>query len=141
MAVSSAAVNNVRESFDRCLKQPNFIENFYQKLFTYDAGIQPKFSNTLFTVQKALVTNGLKKLLAYAEGDAAAQGELDLIKKSHAKSQMDIKPEWYAHFISALIATAKEMDPSYSPSLDGDYKAAMQPGIDIIKSGYFEGAA
>lgn len=136
MAIDSGIVERVRASFDRCAKDKNFIKTFYDNLFASEPSIQPKFSNTLFSVQETLVKHGMRKLLAFAGGDGGAQGELDLIRESHNRNHMAIKPEWYTLFIDNMVKTASQFDPEYSSDLGGDWRAVMQPGINHIKAGY-----
>ena len=51
------------------------------------------------------------------------------IAVTHCQSNYNIKPEYYDHWLEALILTAREKDPQFDRETELAWRIAMNPGI------------
>lgn len=65
-----------------------------------------------------------------------AKAHLKMISKSHSRGGYGIKPELYDQWLDCLIASAKEHDEYFEPSIGLAWRKSLQPSIDIMQSRY-----
>ncbi|WP_054774622.1 globin domain-containing protein [Methylogaea oryzae] len=54
--------------------------------------------------------------------------------ESHAKSGLDIGPELYELWLSALVNTVAENDPKFDAELDAAWREVANHGISVMLS-------
>ena len=53
-----------------------------------------------------------------------------------ARSNYDIKPEYYDHWVEALIETVKDLDPHFDREIELSWRLAVNPGVLYMKMHY-----
>jgi serine/threonine protein kinase len=159
-AMQSAPLEIVRDSLRRIVAQGAmpFLEKFYQKFLTRSGPeVRARFArlashHQAWNRQYEMLEEAIVLLLAFnglgqgAPGSATAPiaepTVLSRIARRHASADLDVRPEWYAPFVDALVETVAEVDPG----IRGDpekrvrvmdaWRAAVRPGIEYMKSRY-----
>lgn len=130
--LTSAAV--ARESYERCLRAPDFFAHLYERLLASDPGIPPMFARTEFPRQHRLLQHGLGLLLIYAK---RPDGELlERIAARHSAQGLNVHPQLYAHFESSLLAAVRHCDPACSDEVEQAWREALRPGLAFMASRY-----
>lgn len=130
-------VRAARDSFSRALKDETFFRRFYDELMASSDEIRAKFETTDFERQFKVLEDSLYLMLSAAgTTKGLAYKELSKLSKRHSRGELDIKPPWYEHWMSALMTALSRSDPSFSPELEKAWRAALEPGIELLKSKY-----
>ena len=129
---TSAAV--ARESYERCLRAPDFFAHLYERLLASDPVIPPMFARTEFPRQHRLLQHGIGLLLIYAKRPEVEL--LDRIAARHSSRGLDVHPRLHPHFVSSLIAAVRHCDPACTPEVEGAWREAVRPGLEFMASRY-----
>lgn len=123
-----------RESYERCLRAPDFFAHLYERLLASDPVIPPMFAATEFPRQYRLLQHGLGLLLIYAKRSDTEL--LERIAARHSASGLDVHPSLYAHFVSSLIDAVRRCDPQCSDEIEEAWRDALRPGLEYMRSRY-----
>jgi hemoglobin-like flavoprotein len=121
-------------SYHRCAEQPAFFRTFYDLLLASDPRIPPKFARTDFERQGRLLKHALGLLIIYAKRPNPAL--LERIALRHSRNGVDVPPDQYPHFVSALEQALAKHDPEYRPDVGAAWRSALAPGIAYMQSRY-----
>jgi len=132
------AIHRVHASLNRSLADSDFIEIFYEIFMAADAEIRQMFANTEFQRQKKLLRKALLSAVTFAAGGEVARQRLTLIRESHNRAHMNVRPELYPLWVNSLVQAVARCDPDYGPRLDQEWRVVLQPAVDFISSGYLE---
>lgn len=127
-----------RASLSRCLADTEFLHDFYELFLGSSAEVREKFKNTEFPRQTRVLADSLYLMAVASESkdNAIAWRELDRLAARHARSELDIRPEFYDTWLECLIQAARKYDPEFSPEVEGAWRAALGPGIEHLRSRY-----
>jgi hypothetical protein len=78
--MTSPAYTIAHDSYERCLKAPDFFANLYENLLSSDPAVTALFANTQFPRQHRLLQHGLGLLLIYAK-----RGDDELLERVAAR--------------------------------------------------------
>ncbi len=127
------AHSEVEASYGRCALNPKFFDRFYEVFLKSHPDIAPMFRNTDFAKQKGLLRAGVATLLMLESGKPLAKMTLDRIGASHgAKGKFNVPHRLYPYWIDSLMAVVRECDAKLSPSLEQQWRTALQRGVDYI---------
>lgn len=134
----TAALNEVHNSFARCLGNERFFDRFYEIFMASDPAIQPMFARTDMVKQKHLLRHGLMSVLMYAEdaSDATALMCLDRIRDTHGAKKLNIRPGLYRFWVQSLVQAVAESDPEWRPDLETPWREAVSLAVNRINAGY-----
>lgn len=132
MAVEQAQV--AQESYDRCCAGPGFFDSFYGFLLASDPAIRPMFAHTEFEKQNRLLKHALGLLLIY--GRRPNPSLLERLAIQHNRQNVNIEPRLYQHFVDSLLTAVRKHDPAFTPEVEAAWRAAVNPGIEYMKSKY-----
>lgn len=118
------------DSMKRCLDEPSFLGRFYERFIGSSPEVAAKFVNTNLARQSNMLEQSLKLVLQAANGLEAGRDHLAVIAEQHSRRGLGIGPELYQYWLDALVHVASETDPEWEESLDGTWRAALQPCID-----------
>ena len=100
-------------SLNRCLEFEAFVPTFYERFFACSDEIREKFQNTNFERQNRMLARSLRLAAGCIAGEAEALAELADRAETHDRHHLDVRPELYEHWLSAIVATAEEFDPHW----------------------------
>lgn len=128
-SVARKSINAVKESMQRCLSKPEFINRFHDE-FMSNTQVQEKFNNTNITMQKVILKSTLHLMLNTALSTPGV-GMLRFAV-SHDRNNKAIQPYLYQYWLDALVSAVKTTDPQFTPELESEWRNVMQPGIDFM---------
>ncbi len=128
--------NELKESFDRCEAAGDFAETFYDIFLASSPAIAPFFAETNFVKQRNLLRATVYILVTRMPDDPQARETLERIGQSHARTQLNVRPELYELWLDSVCATVEKLDPQWTPELETAWRAQLRPGIEVITSMY-----
>jgi hemoglobin-like flavoprotein len=129
------AIAIARSSYERCLAAAEeFFPAFYRNFFRHCPAAEPMFVRTDFARQHKLLRHAIGLLFVYASHPDAGPTLLQRVAERHGPEQLAIAPEQYAPFVDALVETAGQFDPAFTPETEAAWRTAVAPGIDFMKS-------
>ncbi len=127
------AVAVAKASYARCLRAPEFLLAFYGNFFRACPPAEPLFAKVDLPRQARLLQHAVGLLLAFPKGPPKEPTLLSRLAVKHGPGGLDINPEWYAPFCEALIETASQHDPGFTPATGDAWRQALAPGITYMK--------
>jgi hemoglobin-like flavoprotein len=131
--LTAETIRVAEESLRRCASEA-FFQAFYKRLLSLDAATRAKFAKTDFDRQNKLLQHGLGLLFTFAKRRNPAL--LERIATRHARHDLDVPPQDYAHFTESLLLTVREFDPEHSAEVEEAWRRAIAPGIACMKAQY-----
>ena len=130
-------IQAARDSLSRCVKNPAFLDRFYQLFVDSSEEIRKKFEKTDFARQKRVLQDSLFLMLVSAGTTGGpAHAELSKLAERHSRDQLGIKPEWYDVWLRCLLQAVAEQDPEYRPELATAWRESLEEGIAFLASRY-----
>ena len=127
----------VRPSFVRCCADSSeFFDAFYFRLGDRLPQVGAMFARVDMQKQNDLIREGIKDLIAYADGDSQAETEFQRLAKSHSRSGLAIPPEYYPQWIDSLMETIREHDPAANDETEAAWRQVLAGGIALMVAGY-----
>lgn len=125
------------DSYERCLKQGDFFNRFYDSFIASDALIAEKFAHTDMDEQKSMVKASLHMIMALRSlGPEKAVQYFKKIGTAHGRQQYNIDPEMYEVWEDCLLEAVKHCDEQYDAEIDAAWRELLEDGIRIMKSMY-----
>ena len=121
-------VNKFNDSFERCINDPLFLDQFYEIFLASSDEVSAMFQNTDMGTQKAMLMTSLV-YMSDAHPDLLAS-----IAEKHDINHLNIKAYLYALWLDSLIAAAKSIDPLFDDEVL--WRETLQQGIDFMISKY-----
>jgi len=121
------------DSFERCINDPLFLDQFYEVFLSSSDEINPMFINTDMGTQKAMLMTSLV-YMSRAHNDSP--GLLASIAEKHNQHNLNIKPYLYGLWLESLITAAKSVDPLFDKVTEKLWRDTLQQGIDFMVSQY-----
>ena len=132
-----AILEQFEDSLRRCNAAPDFLDRFYERFLRSSPKVREKFVGTDFIRQKRVLQASLQLLLVAAQDDGKRPTlSLDDVAARHSASQMAIGAELYDLWLDSLLATVREVDPSWSPEVELAWESVMTVGIAYLVSRY-----
>lgn len=131
------------ESYDRVVGQgigitskgKQFFGRFYEYFFEGDDEIRAKFKDTDMESQVRILQKSMYHMIGFYMLHTDHEF-LRQIATTHNQSHYDIKPEYYDHWLTALISTVAELDPQFDQETELAWRLAVTPGILYLKAHY-----
>jgi len=123
-------MNQFNDSFERCINDPLFLDQFYDTFLASSGEINAMFKDTDMGTQKAMLMTSLV-YMSDAHPDLLAS-----IAGKHDRDHLNIKPYFYALWLDSLIAAAKSIDPLFDIETEKLWRETLQVGIDFMISKY-----
>ena len=135
------AYDAVRTSFTRCLMtDPLVVDQFYEIFLDSHVDLRPLFASTDFERQKELLRKGISYVIGFANGAELSRRNLQRVRESHSKANLNIKTDLYQHWVASLMTVVKKNDPEMTDDLEILWYDALNAGVNFIKEGYDEGS-
>jgi hemoglobin-like flavoprotein len=133
--------NMILEQFEGSLRRCNadaaFLDRFYDRFLASSPKVREKFAQTDFVRQKPMLQASLQLMLVAARDDGGRpMPYLDEVAARHSVSQLAIGAELYDLWLDSLLATVREVDPSWSAAVEEAWESVMTVGIKYLVSRY-----
>lgn len=126
----------VLPSLDRCLASGDLFERFYDRLMRTSPEIAERFRGTDMTGQKRILHHAINLVLAFFEHDPIGAWAIERVRRSHARSGLDIAPRLYEPWREAFLATIEELDAGMDDAVEIAWRVVLQSTIDYVAAGY-----
>jgi len=127
----------VRPSFERfCAADTEVFDDFYFGLGNRIPAVGSMFASVDMELQNQLIRDGIAHLIDFANGSVEAEAELQRLAKSHSRSGLRIAPEYYSHWIDALMEVVRTHDDQATDETEVAWRAILSDGIDLLIAGY-----
>jgi hemoglobin-like flavoprotein len=123
-------LDEVMASYHRCRADDSFFDTFYDVFLAKSPEIAKKFEHTDFTHQKLMLRESLLEMLCLEQGMDGAREEIELLGRRH--HDLQITSEMYVMWLDSLCEAVEKHDPQCTPQLTQKWRAAMQPGIELM---------
>jgi hemoglobin-like flavoprotein len=127
------AVAVAKASYARCLGRPDFLLAFYRHFFRACPAVEPLFAGIDIVRQAKLLQHALGLLLAFPADSVQEPTVLTRLAIKHGPDGMNIDPDWYPPFVEALVESAAEHDPEFTPAIAEAWRQAVRPGITYMQ--------
>lgn len=125
----------VDKSYTRCRLTGTFIDDFYKVFLSSSPKIEEKFRKTDWETQKRMLDHGIRHLILFFHEPSPVTAEkMVQLGESHSRNRLNIEPELYDFWLSALLSTVAESDPKFNPELEEAWKTVVDRGISVMKS-------
>ena len=131
-----ADLDTVTRSYHRCMASEGFLDTFYQRFLAKSDEVAQKFRGTDFTRQKRMLRQSLLMMVMFNRDPQGVQQDLDQLAERHSRRGVDIPAHLYQLWLEALCETVEQCDPEFTPEIADYWRAAMQPGIELLISKY-----
>ena len=132
---STITTDPVQASYTRCCR-PAFFEEFYSTLMNSSPAVKAMFVKTDMEKQKKLLRDGLSFLLMFSRGSSVGRNKVEALAKTHTRTALNVKPEYYGLWVDSLLKTVAKFDPEFTPALNSQWRAALEAGIAVMKAAY-----
>jgi hemoglobin-like flavoprotein len=123
------------DSLERCSAQPDFLGRFYRLFIASSDVVAKKFEHTDLKKQARMLRTSLY-IMIEGSGEPGRETQLERLARRHSRGDLDIKPELYDLWLEKLLQAVGETDPQFDAPTEAAWRRMLQPGIDIMKSGY-----
>ena len=121
------------ESFERCLNDLSFLDEFYEIFLSSSDEVYQMFKDTEVETQKVMLMTSL----VYMSRSQNSNSDLLLnIAKKHNEKNLNIKPHLYSLWLDSLVAAAYSIDLLFDESTEKLWRETLKPGIDYMISKY-----
>jgi hemoglobin-like flavoprotein len=117
------------QSLKRCDLRGDFLEQFYERFIASSPDVRDKFVHTDLYRQRRMLRRSLELMARATAGDPEGLRELHDRAETHRRSKLDIAPPLYDLWLDALVSTAGESDPEWTPAIEDAWREIL--GIAI----------
>jgi len=128
-------IESIRESYQRCISEGLIFTEFYDHFLKASDEIAVHFQDTVMIKQKAMLAEGIFRVINYAETGKPCERLVEIVKM-HDKDHLNINPSLYSQFKTHLLAAIEKVDPEYSEELGQAWAEALETGIEYFTSQY-----
>ena len=131
-------VDVFRTSLNRCMSSREFLESFYKSFVGSSDEVREKFKNTDMKRQVQMLEDSLYVLAVAVQGGqgSPARGALPGIARRHSRHDLEIRPELYDLWLTALVDTARRYDPDFTDATEKAWRDTLSAGIEYMRSHY-----
>lgn len=127
----------VRPSFARlCAAGSEVFDDFYFNFGNLMPEVGSMFAHVDMEQQNQLIRDGIADLINFADGDSAAETEMQRLSKSHSRSGLGIAPQFYPHWVDALMKTVRRHDAEATDDTEAAWREVLADGVSLMMAGY-----
>lgn len=124
------------DSFERCNRDPSFLDFFYASFLSSSEEVAEKFRRTNFRRQKMALRASIFDLVTALGRKEADLSQLARVAESHNRAHLDIRPELYDLFLTNLLGAVARSDPRWDARIEGIWRAVLSAGIEYMRARY-----
>lgn len=127
-----SALSSVTASARRCLAAPAFHGVFFDDLARRAPGAVALFAGADERILRNFLRNAITLLLMDAAGSPNAADRLDYVRTHHGPDALNVRPEWFAHWVESLMHSVRGVDPEYSAALEASWRRVIAAGVQKV---------
>ena len=119
----------------RTIDGVGFLDAFYKNFLASSPEIAKRFEHTSFDALVRMLSISIVHVAKYYQM-RQADPLLKVLADRHSRADLDIKPEWYDHWVAALIQTVEVYDPEFDDTKRESWRRVLTPGVEYMRSRY-----
>jgi hemoglobin-like flavoprotein len=123
------------DSYSRTSQESSFFDDFYALFLSMDPDIEARLANTDMRKQKKMIRLSLIYMVNFFVQKKSSD-DIERLAKLHNKNNMDVPPELYPLWLSALLEAVKKHDPYYDDQTELSWRIILARGIEYMKFYY-----
>lgn len=129
----SGNFDDLQVSYGRCLRNGQFIEQFYELFMDSHPDVPALFEKTDFSTQRMALRRGISSAIAHAGGSQLAKRTMDQMVKVHSRGgRVPVAAALYTYWVESLLTVISKNDPEYTPALGQRWRLAMNQVTDYF---------
>jgi len=134
--------NETRDAFlaslNRCLAEPGFIAEFYDRFLRSSREVREKFKGADMERQFRVLADTLYVVANAVQGEegSVARSELPRLAERHSRRGLDIAPHLYGLWADCLVATARATDPHFDAMIETAWRETLEYGSRFMIERY-----
>jgi hemoglobin-like flavoprotein len=124
------------KSLNRCIEKEGFIPSFYRRFLASSEEVRFKFRDTDFEAQYKRLEDSLFLVAAATYGQTEGLQHLRERATTHSRQHLNIKPEFYELWRSAILATAREYDREWDEEVEAAFESILGFAIEYMIKRY-----
>lgn len=125
-------MDQVKASFERCNRDCEFIDHFYQCFMESSPEATARFAGVDMDHQVVMMRASLEMLLREVLDPQA----LAPLAELHSRRGVNIPPNLYELWLQSLLSTVQIHDPQCDEALLTAWRNVLSPGIEAMVRGY-----
>ena len=125
-----------QRSLERCAASKTFIPQFYVRFISTSKHVAEAFRHTDFQRQHQMLLRSLQLIAGASEGDPESLEELRARARTHDRSHLDIRPEFYGLWKASVLATARRTDPEWNDQVAESWETILNFAIKYMVRRY-----
>lgn len=113
------------QSVNRCVGDPAFIPEFYERFLGSSEVIKHKFRFTDFDQQNKMLARSLELSAGATAGEAESLAEITERATTHDRHHLNIEPRMYDVWLETIVATASEFDEEWTESIEAAWRKIL----------------
>ena len=126
------------ESFASCCLVDEFFETLRELVLNGQGDLPEPFTNANPARQRRILRTAIRTALLFFQGHAAAIRIIDSIGWAHSRTQLNVRPDSYRHWVTCLIEAVRRHDPCFSSEVETAWRRVALKSIDHIKVWYWQ---
>ena len=126
----------VRDSFERCERNGDFGQVFYETFLGSSPDIAPSFAGTDFERQRRVLRDSVHMMVTRDVSEPQMRIMLERLGEAHGRGGLNVLPRLYELWLDSVCDTARTLDPNWDEGLERQWRVRMRPGMQIIMAGY-----
>lgn len=132
-SIDPATYTTFERSLFRCAASDTFLERFYDIFLKSSDAVAARFAGVDMKRQRSVLRGSLYLVARAAGGFSDGMEHLATIARSHGEHGLDIKAEFYDHWLAALVRAAGECDPHFDSATGAAWETCLRPCIDVMR--------
>ena len=112
-----------------------FLDAFYKNFLASSPEIARRFEHTSFHALTRMLSISIVHVANYSQ-TRQPDPLLKILAARHSQADLDIKPEWYEHWVAALVDTVAIYDPEFDDTKREAWRRVLAPGVEYMQSRY-----
>ena len=112
-----------------------FLDAFYKNFLASSPAIAQRFEHTSFDALIRMLSISIVHVAKYYQ-TRQPDPLLKILAARHSQADLDIKPEWYEHWVAALVKTVAIYDPEFDDTTRESWRRVFAPGVEYMQSRY-----
>ncbi len=127
-------IETIHESLQRCNRNPQFIDMFYEHFFSTGPEVQNQFAHTDMQRQKRMLEASLHTCILAAEGVPYAVASIKHLGTMHR--DRSVAPHLYGIWLDSLVDTVKACDDAFDAHIEMAWRTVMLSSIRQMLNTY-----
>ena len=112
-----------------------FVDAFYKNLLASSPEVAVKFKTANLDTLIRMLSMSIVHVAKYYQ-TRQPDALLKILAARHSQNDLDIKPELYEYWMTALIETLETYDPQFDDAKRESWRRVLEPGLEYMKSRY-----